>query len=441
MNILNSVVSKNSFVNKTWKRFINLQEFQCKELMSNYGINVQKFIVVRNPSEVNLAKNNFIVEEYVIKAQIPAGGRGMGVFRDGFKGGVHLTKDPNEMAHIVMKMLGNHLVTKQTTSSGILVSQVMVAEALDIRRETYFAILMDRISNSPIMIACSQGGMDIEELAKHCPSTIIKESINVTIGVTDEQACRFANALGFTPQTKLYEETCKQIRNLYKMFTALDCVQIEINPFGETKDGQIVCFDAKLAFDQNAIYRQPEIHKMALEVEDIEVAASGPNSVTALEADAAHNGLNYIGLNDGNIGCIVNGAGLAMATMDLIHYHHGKPANFLDLGGSVTRSQVEKAFCLLSRHSSINCILVNIFGGIVNCKIIAEGLLSALKNNIINIPVVVRLEGNSAVEAQSLISNCGLDLIAATSLEEAASIAVSKAACAHHSVWSYDSVA
>ncbi|CAH8480271.1 unnamed protein product [Schistosoma turkestanicum] len=441
MNILRSLFSHDFVLHKTWKRFINLQEFQCKKLMSDYGINVQRFVLVRNRNEIDTTRNAFKVREYVIKAQIPAGGRGIGVFRDGFKGGVHLTEDPDKMALTVSKMLGNHLVTKQTTSSGILVSQVMVAEALDIHRETYFAILMDRTSNSPIMIACSQGGMDIEELAKHCPSAITKEPIDVTVGVTEDQASRFAKALGFTPQTKLYEDTCEQIRRLYKMFTALDCVQVEVNPFGETKDGQIVCFDAKLAFDQNAIYRQAEVHKMALEVEAIEVAAAGPNSVTALEADATHNGLNYIGLNDGNIGCIVNGAGLAMATMDLIHYHHGKPANFLDLGGGVNVSQVEKAIHLLARDSRINCILVNIFGGIVNCKIIAEGLISALKNGMISIPVVVRLQGNNAFEAQSLLSNSGLELIAAKSLEEAASIAVSKAACTHHDSLSYASVA
>ncbi|CAH8838237.1 unnamed protein product [Trichobilharzia szidati] len=408
-------------------RFKNVLEFQCKKLMSDFGINVQRFVMVQNQDEINKTKDTFKVKEYVVKAQIPAGGRGMGVFKNGFKGGVHLTKDPDHMANIVSKMLGNHLITKQTTPSGILVNQVMVAEALDIQRETYFAILMDRGSNSPIMVACKEGGMDIEELAKNCPNAIIKEPIDLTTGVTDEQASRFAKALGFLPQTKLHKEACKQIQKLYKMFTALDCVQVEINPFGETKDGQVVCFDAKLSFDQNAIYRQPEVRQMASEVEAIEVAASGPNSVTALEADATQYGLNYIGLSDGDIGCIVNGAGLAMATMDLIHYHHGKPANFLDLGGSVTQPQVERAFDILTRDGRIKCILVNIFGGIVNCKTIAEGLISALKKKPINIPVVVRLEGNNAAEAHSLICNSGLELYAAKSLEEVASVAVSKA--------------
>ncbi|CAH8513069.1 unnamed protein product [Heterobilharzia americana] len=427
MNRLKKAICLVHDVTRIWRRSINLQEFQCKKLMSDYGINVQRFVLVQSQAEASKTKDVFKAKEYVVKAQIPAGGRGMGIFQDGFKGGVHLTKDPDEMTLIVSKMLGNHLITKQTTSKGILVNQVMVAEALDIQRETYFAILMDRESNSPVIVACKQGGMDIEELAKNYPTAVIKEPIDLTVGVSDEQASRFAKVLGFIPQTELYREACKQIQKLYKMFTALDCVQVEINPFGETKDGHVVCFDAKLAFDQNAIYRQPEIRKMASEVEAVEVAASGPNSVTALEADATHNGINYIGLNDGNIGCIVNGAGLAMATMDLIHFHHGKPANFLDLGGSVTKLQVERAFRLLTRDVRIKCILVNIFGGIVNCKTIAEGLISALKEKVTNIPIIIRLEGNNASEAQSLISNSGLELYAANSLDDAAILAVFKA--------------
>ncbi|KAF7252986.1 hypothetical protein EG68_08490 [Paragonimus skrjabini miyazakii] len=408
------------------KRLLNLQEYQCKKLMSDYDVNVQRFMMVRKPADIDVVKNTFKVREFVIKAQILAGGRGKGVFRNGFKGGVHLTKDPNVMADITQKMLGNYLKTKQTPENGVLVNNVMVAEALDIERETYLAILMDRESGCPIIVACKQGGMEIEQLAEECPDAILREPVDITLGVTDAQSDRIATFLGFAPGTKQMKEASEQIRRLYKMFTSLDCLQIEVNPFGETPDGQVVCFDAKLAFDQNAIFRQREVCEMAAEVEAVEVAAAGPHSTVALEAEATQYGLNYIGMPKGNIGCIVNGAGLAMATMDLIHYHGGQPANFLDLGGGVSSKQVEHAFKLLTSDPRVECILINIFGGIVNCNTVAEGLINAFKAQNVSVPVVARLQGTNSKEAAETLRKTNIGLIPATSLDEAARMAVSQ---------------
>ncbi|TGZ70695.1 hypothetical protein CRM22_003055 [Opisthorchis felineus] len=412
---------------KVSRRFLNLQEYQCKKLMSDYDVNVQRFMMVRKPSDIENIRKNFHVREFVIKAQILAGGRGKGVFRDGFKGGVHLTKDPDVMADISKKMLGNYLKTKQTPENGVLVNNVMVAEALDIERETYLAILMDREAGRPIIVASKQGGMEIEQLAEECPEAILREPVDVVNGVTEEQAEKTAIFLGFQPGSKQMKEATKQIQRLYKMFTSLDCLQIEVNPFGETPDGQVVCFDAKLSFDQNAVFRQPEVCQMAAEVEEVEVAAAGPHSTVALEADAARNGLTYIGLPKGNIGCIVNGAGLAMATMDLIYHHGGHPANFLDLGGGVSVTQVEHAFKLLTSDPRVEVILINIFGGIVNCKLVAEGLINGFKRQGVHVPVVVRLAGNNSEVAADLLSTSGVGLTPAPTMDEAARLAVSKA--------------
>ncbi|CAH8540924.1 unnamed protein product [Dicrocoelium dendriticum] len=415
------------------KRWLNLQEYQCKKLMSDFDINVQRFMMVRKPADIETIKNQFKVREFVIKAQILAGGRGKGVFRDGFKGGVHLTTDPHVMSEIVAKMLGNYLKTKQTPENGVLVNNVMVAEALDIKRETYLALLMDRESGCPILVACKQGGVEIEQLAHDCPEAILREPVDVAVGVTQAQSDRIAEFLGFVPGSEQFKEASLQIRRLYKMFTSLDCLQIEVNPFGETPDGRVVCFDAKLSFDQNAVFRQPEVSQMAAEVEAVEVAAAGPHSTVALEAEATKHGLNYIGLSKGNIGCIVNGAGLAMATMDLIKHHGGEPANFLDLGGGVSIDQVEHAFGLVSSDPRITCILVNIFGGIVNCNTVAKGLVGAFKKYKVSVPVVVRLHGTNSVEAAELLKSANVGLLPAATFDEAARLAVSKSKQKHAS--------
>ncbi|KAK1799890.1 hypothetical protein P4O66_006407 [Electrophorus voltai] len=273
-------------------------------------------------------------KEIVLKAQILAGGRGKGLFDSGLKGGVHLTKDPAVVGDLASKMLGFHLTTKQTPKEGVKVKTVMVAEALDISRETYFAILMDRSCNGPVMVGSPQGGMDIEEVADRTPELIFKETIDIFEGVRDDQAQRMAANLGF--RGPLEKQAAEQMKKLYELFVKVDATQVEVNPLGETPEGQVVCFDAKINFDDNAEFRQKTVFAMD------ETDESDP-----METEAAKYDLKYIGL-DGNIACFVNGAGLAMATCDIIDLHGGKPANFLDLGGGVKENQVYAAFKLLT---------------------------------------------------------------------------------------------
>ncbi|TWW61775.1 Succinate--CoA ligase [GDP-forming] subunit beta, mitochondrial, partial [Takifugu flavidus] len=280
--------------------------------------------------------------EIVLKAQILAGGRGKGVFDSGLKGGVHLTKDPAVVGDLASKMLGFNLRTKQTSEEGVKVKTVMVAEALDISRETYFAILMDRSYNGPVMVGSPQGGVDIEEVAASNPELIFKEVIDIFEGVRDDQALRMAANLGF--KGALQRQAADQIKRLYDLFLKVDATQVEVNPFGETPEGQVVCFDAKINFDDNAEFRQKDVFAMD------DMSESDP-----IETEAAKWGLKYIGM-DGNIACfdvLLRAGGLAMATCDIIDLHGGKPANFLDLGGGVQERQVYEAFKLLSADSKV----------------------------------------------------------------------------------------
>ncbi|VTJ83366.1 Hypothetical predicted protein, partial [Marmota monax] len=273
-------------------------------------------------------------KEIVLKAQILAGGRGKGVFNSGLKGGVHLTKDPKVVGQLAKQMIGYNLATKQTSKEGVKVNKVMVAEALDISRETYLAILMDRSCNGPVLVGSPQGGVDIEEVAASNPELIFKEQIDIFEGIKDSQAQRMAENLGFVGP--LRNQAADQIRKLYNLFLKIDATQVEVNPFGETPEGQVVCFDAKINFDDNAEFRQKDIF-----------ALDDKSENEPMENEAARYDLKYIGL-DGNIACFVNGAGLAMATCDIIFLNGGKPANFLDLGGGVKEAQVYQAFKLLT---------------------------------------------------------------------------------------------
>jgi len=286
----------------------------------------------------------------------------------------------------------------------------MVAEALDISRETYLAILLDRSHNGPVLVASPEGGMDIEEVAEKNPEAIFTEPIDISAGVTDEQARRMAQNLKF--EGPLVDQAAVQIQNLYKLFCKVDATQVEINPFGETPDGQVVCFDAKINFDDNAAFRQKEVFAME------DNSESDPR-----EVEAAADNLNYIGM-DGNIGCLVNGAGLAMATMDMVKLCGGEPANFLDVGGGVNEAQVTSAFRLLRSDPQVKAILVNVFGGIVNCATIASGIRSACDAIKLDIPVVVRLEGTNVDEARNILATSGLALTSATDLQDAAEKAV-----------------
>lgn len=379
--------------------------------MSRYSIATQKFEVVSESSQVKDALSKLVVPEYVIKAQIHAGGRGKGTFDNGYKGGVHLTTDKQEVEGICDMMLGHKLSTKQTVEGGVEVKKVMVAQALDITRETYFAILLDRAYNGAVMIASPEGGMDIEEVARVSPEKIFKEPIDSKVGLKPEQTLRLAKALEF--KGNQIAEAQKQMEGLYNLFVNVDATQVEINPLGETPDGQVVCFDAKINFDDNSEFRQKEIFSQR------DTAEEDPR-----EIDAEKYGLNYVGM-DGNVGCMVNGAGLAMATMDIIKLHGGNPANFLDLGGGITEANVGQALRILSQDSSVNSIFVNIFGGIVDCALVARGLVKGCTEQGIKIPITIRLKGNNEELAQEIILNSGLPMKMIQDMDKAAMNAVS----------------
>lgn len=378
--------------------------------MEKFSINTQRFELAETASEAAAAAKNLGVDEVVLKAQILAGGRGKGVFSSGLKGGVKVTKDLDSIGGLTEQMIGYTLKTKQTPEDGVLVSKVIVAEALDIARETYFAILMDRSYQGPVMVGSPAGGMDIEEVAESTPDKIFKIPVDITEGISEEQARQMAENLEF--KGPALEEATQQIIKLYKMFIGVDATQIEINPLGETPQGKVVCFDAKMNFDDSAKFRQAAI----FEQED--TSENDPREVEAAKYD-----LNYIGMT-GNIGCLVNGAGLAMATMDIIKLHNGEPANFLDVGGGVNEDQVLKAFKLLTNDPQVKCILVNIFGGIVNCETIANGIIKACQDLELTLPLIVRLEGTNVDQAKALLRNSGLPISPADDFEDVAMKAV-----------------
>lgn len=392
-------------------RNLNLLEYQAKGLLEDYGVTIQKFKMASNPQEAEAIPAAFPCDEYVIKAQVLAGGRGKGHFDNGFKGGVHLTKDPSVVAGLCNAMIGNKLITKQTPPEGIPVSKVMVAEAIDITRETYFCIAMDRDSNGPVIVASPDGGVDIEDVAERTPERIKKVPIDIHLGVSDEIATELAIFLGF--QGDLVPQCAEQIKNLYRMFLEVDCLQLEVNPLAETPQGKVYTADAKLGFDDNASFRQKTIFDME------DTTESDPR-----EVDAASHNLNYVQL-DGNIGCLVNGAGLAMATMDIIQLYGGKPANFLDVGGNVQEHQVKEAFRIITEDDGVKAILVNVFGGIVDCATIANGIVNACKTIELKIPLIVRLEGTNVDAAKKIVADSGLAIVNATDLDDAA-----KKACA-----------
>ncbi|CAF3512249.1 unnamed protein product [Adineta steineri] len=396
------------------RRCISLHEYQSKKILNENNLNVQRFQVVDNPQDAKRAGEELmktIAKELVIKAQVLAGGRGKGTFDSGLKGGVRLTKDPVECGNLVKQMVKHRLVTKQTPPEGVEVQKVMVAEALDIARETYLAILLDRAYGGAVLMGSPMGGVDIEEVAEKHPEQIFTSAIDPKIGLKKDQALDMAKKLGF--KDKLADEAADQIMKLYKLFLKYDCTQIEINPFGETPDKRVINFDAKLSFDDNAKFRQTNVFDME------DTAESDQREVEATRA-----GLNYIGLQ-GNIGCLVNGAGLAMATMDIIKLHGGQPANFLDVGGGVKEEQVLDAFKILFTDNQVKAVLVNIFGGIVNCAIIANGIEKACKKLGLKIPLVVRLQGTNMDEARRILNQSSFPITAENDFEKAAQKVVS----------------
>jgi succinyl-CoA synthetase beta subunit len=346
----------------------------------------------------------------VIKAQVLAGGRGKGTFDNGLKGGVRVIYSPHEAEMFANQMIGHKLVTKQTGAGGRLCNSVYICERKFVRREFYLAILMDRATQTPVIVSSSQGGMDIETVAKENPDAINTTHVDIKVGVTDEMARDIATKLGFSEQC--IEDAKDTIQKLYKIFKEKDSTQIEINPLSETSDHQVLCMDAKFGFDDNADFRQKEVFEWR------DTTQEDPDEVRA-----AQSGLNFIKL-DGDIGCLVNGAGLAMATMDIIKLNGGSPANFLDVGGGATPSAIKEAFELITSDTKVSAIFVNIFGGIVRCDLIATGLINTVQSLNLKIPIIARLQGTNVEEAHRILNDSGLKIFSIDDLQTAAEKAV-----------------
>ena len=385
---------------------MNVHEYQAKEILKAHGVSVPKGEVASTPNEAEEISRNLDCSAYVVKAQIHAGGRGKG-------GGIKLANSPEEVKEYAQVILGMQLVTPQTGAEGKLVRNVLIAEANEIQKELYLSMVVDRASSRIVMMGSEEGGVDIEEVAATYPEKIIRETIDPAIGLQSFQARKMAYRLNIPPN--LVNQTAKLMLGLYDTFVDCDCSLAEINPLAITKndDGlDIVALDAKLNFDDNALGRHEDIHGMR-----------DPHEEDARELEAKESGLSYITL-DGNIGCMVNGAGLAMATMDLIKLHGGEPANFLDVGGNASTESVAHAFRLILADEKVKAVLVNIFGGIMKCDVIANGIIEAVKQVDLKIPLVVRLEGTNVELGKELLADSGLNLIAADGLAEAAQKAV-----------------
>ena len=388
---------------------MNIHEYQAKELFEKFGVPTPKGKVADTAEQAKAAAAE-IGKNIVVKAQVHAGGRGKGTFKNGFKGGVHLVQTPDEAAEIAGKMIGQVLVTHQTGEEGKLVSKVMVADGVEIEKEYYLAILMDRESKSPVIVASTEGGVNIEDVAEHTPEKIFHQAIHPLLGLQPYEVRKLSAKLGFAgDQAKQFG---KLLAALYRLFLECDCSMVEINPLVTTPDGQVLALDAKFDFDDNALYRHPEI-----------AALHDPTEEDPREVEAAKYHLNYIGL-DGNIACLVNGAGLAMATMDIIKHCGGEPANFLDVGGGATQEQVTNAFKIILGDPKVEAILVNIFGGIMDCDVIAKGIVAACKEVDLKIPLVVRLEGNNVEAGKRTLAESDVALISADTLADAADKAV-----------------
>jgi len=395
-------------------RSLHLHEYQSQGLMKDSGINVPTSSVASTEEEAFNIARALDTQDFVVKAQILAGGRGLGLFDNGFKGGVHICNSVKQVRDLASKMLGHRLITKQTGPEGKPVSKVLIGRRYFVRRETYFAIVLDRAFNGPVLVGSSKGGVDIESVAKETPELIVKEPIDLLTGVQPHQTERIARELGFS-ESKI-PLVQQQIEKMYNFFLKKDCTLLEINPFVETNEGEVLCMDAKLNIDDNASFRQKEL----FDQED-------KTQQDLKEVIASKYDLNFIAL-DGDIGCLVNGAGLAMATMDIIKLNGGLPANFLDVGGGATKQQVTEAIKLLSSDKNVKSILINIFGGIMKCDIIALGLISAAKELHLKIPLIVRLQGTNVHEAKQIMADSGLRILSADDLDDAAQKAVKSSA-------------
>ena len=392
---------------------MNIHEYQAKKLLQRFDVATTRGKVASTLDEAEQIACELGDVNVVVKAQIHAGGRGKGEFKNGFNGGVHIRKTPQEVRKVAAKMLGQILVTHQTGPTGRVVNKVLVAESAEIAREIYFAVLLDRATAAPLIVASSEGGVDIETVAAKSPEKIIREPIDPLAGLQPFQTRKVAKQLGF--ESSQLKSAAKLFEGLYRTFVAFDCSMVEVNPLVITTKGDVLALDAKFNFDDNALYRHPEIEALR------DVAEEDPR-----EVEASKHGLNYIGL-DGNIACLVNGAGLAMATMDIIKFYGGEPANFLDVGGGATEEQVTEAFKILIADKKVKAILVNIFGGIMKCDVIAQGIINAAKTVNLSVPLVIRLEGTNVERGKKLLKESGVELIAADDLADAAQKAVAAA--------------
>ncbi|XP_004928485.2 succinate--CoA ligase [ADP-forming] subunit beta, mitochondrial [Bombyx mandarina] len=402
--------SANKFPSKQQVRHLNVHEYISYTLLRDHGIPVPKFNVAKTKDEAIKFATELNTKDIVLKAQVLAGGRGKGTFKNGLKGGVRMVNTPEVAGDIAGKMLKQLLVTKQTGAAGRICNMVMVTERKFPRREYYVAIMMERSFNGPVIIASSQGGVNIEDVAAENPDAITYEPIDIVSGITDDQICRVIEKIGLQ---EFATEAHGMIKKMYDLFLKKDALLIEVNPYAEDAlTGQFFCLDAKFRFDDNAEFRQKELFSLR------DTTQEDPK-----EIEAAKYNLNYIAL-DGNIGCMVNGAGLAMATMDIIKLYGGDPANFLDVGGGATAQAVSEAFKIILSDPKVTAILVNIFGGIMRCDVIAEGIINAAKNLNIQIPVIVRLQGTKVNEARKLVAESGLRIVPRDDLDEAAKLAV-----------------
>ena len=392
---------------------MNIHEYQAKELLDKFEVANLPGGVASTPEEAEKVARALATNNLIVKAQIHAGGRGKGTFTDGFQGGVHLCKTASQARDIAEKMLGNTLVTHQTGPHGRVVNKVLVSKSVEIARELYIAILIDRAISSPVIVASTEGGVDIEQVAARSPEKIFRIPVDPLLGLLPYQSRKLSKMLGLASSEMRL--ACKLFANLFRLFRRCDCSMVEVNPLVVTKGGEILALDAKFNFDDNALFRQPEIvgYRDVLEEDPRDLEASKHN-------------LSYIGL-DGNIACLVNGAGLAMATMDIIKHYGGEPANFLDVGGGANEKQVTEAFKILISDQRVKAILVNIFGGIMKCDIIAQGIINAVKAVHLPVPLVVRLEGTNVEAGRKLLADSGLPLITASDIADAAQKVVAAA--------------
>ena len=385
---------------------MNIHEYQAKALFEKFGVAVPKGTTATTPEAFITALSALPEGPTMVKSQIHAGGRGKGTFTDGFKGGVKFCKTKADAREIAGKMLGNTLVTAQTGPAGRKVQTIYFTHASDIKKEYYLAILLDRVTSRPVIVASTEGGVEIEKVAHDTPEKIFKIVIDPAYGIADFQVRELIAKLGLAGSEA--KNAAKLIRNLYTCYWETDAAMIEVNPLITTPTGDVLALDAKVSFDSNALFRHPEI-----------VALRDLNEEDPKEIAASKFSLSYIAL-DGNIACLVNGAGLAMSTMDIIKYYGGTPANFLDVGGGASKDQVIAAFKIILGDPNVKGILVNIFGGIMDCNVIATGIVEAVKEVGLQLPLVVRLEGNNVAAGKATLANSGLALVSGDTMADAA---------------------